>query len=54
MGDGMNAKRLIIIKLNPIATVLSFSSTHLTDTRKFEALPVAPLNFNKQTTAKKM
>lgn len=54
MGDGMKAKRLMIVSPKPIATVLSFSSTHLTDTRKFDALPVAPLNLRRQTTAKKM
>lgn len=69
IGDGTNAQRLIIINPKPIATGLSFSSTHLkiiplliiylsdifaiylTVTKKFETRPVAPVNFNKQTTA---
>lgn len=53
IGDGMKAKRLIIVSPKPMATVLSFSSTHLTETRKLEARPVAPLNLRRQTTAKK-
>ena len=54
IGDGMKAKRLIIVKPKPIATVLSFSATHLTDTRKFDARPVAPVNLSRHTTAKNM
>jgi len=54
MGDGMKAKRLIIVNPKPMATVLSFSSTHLTETKKLDALPVAPLNFRRHTTARKM
>lgn len=52
IGEGMNANKLIIVNPKPIATVLSFSSTHLTETKKFDALPVAPLNLSKQTTAR--
>lgn len=52
IGDGMKAKRLIIVNPKPIATVLSRSSTHLTPTKKLEALPEAPKNFRAHTTAK--
>lgn len=52
IGLGINEKRLITIRPKPIATGLSFSSTHLTDTRKFVALPVAPENFKTHITVK--
>lgn len=48
----MNENKHMNISPKPIATVLSLSSTHLTDTKKFEALPVAPENFMKHMTAK--
>lgn len=50
----MNANIDIIIIPKPMAAVLSFSGTHLTVTRKFEALPVAPINFKAHITAKKV
>ena len=41
------------VKPKPMATVLSRSSTHRTETRKLLALPVAPENFIKHMTARK-
>lgn len=41
----MNANKWINVAPKPIATDLSFWSMHLIDTRKFEVLPVAPINF---------
>lgn len=52
MGLGIKANMDIIIMPKPMAAVLSFSGTHLTVTKKFEALPVAPMNFKPHITAK--
>lgn len=54
MGLGIKAIIDIIIIPKPMAAVLSFSGTHRTDTKKFEALPVAPINFNKHITPRKV
>lgn len=44
----------IIIIPKPIAAVLSFSGTQRTETKKLEARPVAPTNFRKHITTKKV
>jgi hypothetical protein len=50
----MKDNKLSSTTLTPIDTVLSFSSTHRTDTKKLLALPVAPENFSKHITTKKV
>lgn len=52
IGLGMKENKAINIKPNPMATVLSRSSTHLTETKKLLALPVDPQNLRKHITAK--
>lgn len=54
MGLGMKANKLINIIPRPMAVALSSSGTHLTDTKKFDALPVDPMNFIKHITARKI
>lgn len=54
IGLGMNDIRLSTIMPKPIDTALSFSSTQRTDTRKLLARPVAPENFRKHITTRKV
>lgn len=53
MGLGMKASIEQRVMPKPMAAVLSFSGTQRTETKKLEALPLAPTNFRQHITAKK-